>query len=55
MRRAVERYLEDLLAEALLRGNVKPGDTAKVICPEGAELLVFEPSESKAEPDGAGV
>jgi ATP-dependent Clp protease ATP-binding subunit ClpA len=26
MRRAVERYLEDLLAEGLLRGNIKQGD-----------------------------
>ncbi|QJE97707.1 ATP-dependent Clp protease ATP-binding subunit [Luteolibacter luteus] len=55
MRRAVERYLEDPLAEALLRGDVKPGDTAKVVCPEGKEELVFEPVESKAEPDNAGV
>ncbi|WP_367873764.1 ATP-dependent Clp protease ATP-binding subunit [Luteolibacter sp. Populi] len=55
MRRAVERYLEDPLAEALLRGDVKPGDTAKVHCPEGAELLVFEPVGAKAEPDEAGV
>ena len=55
MRRAVERYLEDPLAEALLRGDVKPGDTAKVICPEGKEELVFETIGTKAEPDNAGV
>ncbi len=55
MRRAVERYLEDPLAEALLRGDVKPGDTAKVSCPEGKEELVFESIGSKAEPDNAGV
>ena len=55
MRRAVERYLEDPLAEALLRGDVKPGDTAKVICPEGKEELVFETIGTKAEPDSAGV
>ena len=55
MRRAVERYLEDPLAEALLRGDVKPGDTAKVICPEGKEVLEFEPLGAKAEPDEAGV
>src|ERR1700682_1978244 len=30
MRRAVERYLEDPLAEELLRGNVKAGDTVRV-------------------------
>jgi ATP-dependent Clp protease ATP-binding subunit ClpC len=55
MRRAVERYLEDPLAEALLRGDVKPGDTAKVTCPEGKEVLEFQPIGAKAEPDGAGV
>ena len=55
MRRAVERYLEDPLAEALLRGDVKPGDTAKVVCPEGKELLEFHPTGAKAEPDEAGV
>jgi ATP-dependent Clp protease ATP-binding subunit ClpC len=55
MRRAVERYLEDPLAEALLRGDVKPGDTAKVTCPEGQEALVFESVGAKAEPDEAGV
>ncbi|MCW1924322.1 ATP-dependent Clp protease ATP-binding subunit [Luteolibacter arcticus] len=55
MRRAVERYLEDPLAEALLRGDVKPGDTAKVICPEEKEELVFETIGTKAEPDNAGV
>ncbi|MCW1915903.1 ATP-dependent Clp protease ATP-binding subunit [Luteolibacter sp. GHJ8] len=55
MRRAVERYLEDPLAEALLRGDVKPGDTAKVSCPEGKEELVFETIGEKAQPDSAGV
>ncbi|HYY31189.1 MAG TPA: ATP-dependent Clp protease ATP-binding subunit [Chthoniobacterales bacterium] len=30
MRRAVEKYLEDPLAEELLRGNIKPGDTLDV-------------------------
>ena len=53
MRRAVERYLEDPLAEALLRGDVKNGDTARVVCPEGKEELVFELIESKPETDDA--
>ncbi len=30
MRRAVEKFLEDPLAEELLRGNIKPGDTLEV-------------------------
>lgn len=55
MRRAVERYLEDPLAEALLRGDLKAGDVARVVCPEGKEELVFEPSDTKAEPDEAQV
>ena len=55
MRRAVERFLEDPLAEALLRGDVKTGDTAKVVCPEGKEELEFETISSPAEPDGAEV
>jgi ATP-dependent Clp protease ATP-binding subunit ClpC len=39
MRRAVERYLEDPMAEELLRGNIKPGQTAKVT--RSGEKLAF--------------
>ena len=35
MRRAVERFLEDPLAEELLRGNVKPGDHVDVVAADG--------------------
>ncbi|MGE9270164.1 MAG: ATP-dependent Clp protease ATP-binding subunit [Verrucomicrobiales bacterium] len=55
MRRAVERYLEDPLAEALLRGDVKAGDSVKVVREKDAEELTFEPADSKAEPDEAKV
>jgi ATP-dependent Clp protease ATP-binding subunit ClpC len=41
MRRAVERYLEDPLAEALLRGDVKAGDSVNVIRKDDAEELGF--------------
>ncbi|WP_198141412.1 AAA family ATPase [Verrucomicrobium spinosum] len=41
MRRAVEKNIEDPLAEALLRGEVKEGDTVKVINEPGAKLLKF--------------
>ena len=34
MRRAVERYLEDPMAEEMLRGTFKPGDTAEVTANE---------------------
>jgi ATP-dependent Clp protease ATP-binding subunit ClpC len=44
MRRAVERFLEDSLAEALLRGEVKPGDTVNVVKKSDAEALAFDSS-----------
>ncbi|HET9418974.1 MAG TPA: ATP-dependent Clp protease ATP-binding subunit [Chthoniobacterales bacterium] len=43
MRRAVERYLEDPLAEEILRSNVKPGDTVHVSAEH--EKLVFKTPE----------
>ena len=55
MRRAVERYLEDPLAEALLRGDVKAGDSVRVVCKEGSEELTFEPVDAQTEPDEAKV
>jgi len=47
MRRAVERYLEDPLAEALLKGDIKNGDRVKVTCKKGAEELTFRPLKRK--------
>jgi ATP-dependent Clp protease ATP-binding subunit ClpC len=41
MRRAVERFLEDPLAESLLRGDVKPGDAVNVVKKSDAEELNF--------------
>lgn len=41
MRRAVERFLEDPLAESLLRGDVKPGDSVNVAKKTDAEELIF--------------
>jgi ATP-dependent Clp protease ATP-binding subunit ClpC len=41
MRRAVERFLEDPLAEALLRGDVKPGDAVNVVKKPDTEELAF--------------
>ncbi|MEO6787419.1 MAG: ATP-dependent Clp protease ATP-binding subunit [Chthoniobacteraceae bacterium] len=43
MRRAVERYLEDPMAEEMLRGTVKPGDTAEVSTDEKG--LTFKASK----------
>jgi ATP-dependent Clp protease ATP-binding subunit ClpC len=41
MRRAVERFLEDPLAESLLRGDVKPGDAVNVVKKTESEELSF--------------
>ncbi|HEV3243848.1 MAG TPA: ATP-dependent Clp protease ATP-binding subunit [Chthoniobacterales bacterium] len=51
MRRAVERFLEDPLAEEILRGNVKAGTKVQVSAKDGK--LVFEsdvPKKKLAEP-----
>lgn len=42
MRRAVERYLEDPLAESLLRGEVKAGDVVEVIRRDNSDDLLFQ-------------
>ncbi len=49
MRRAVERYLEDPLAEELLKGAVKAGDLVEVTVIEGKLVFhVAEPQGSEA-------
>lgn len=53
MRRAVERYLEDPLAEALLRGDVKNGDFIEVSLVKDAKELTFKPKKKKKEPKAA--
>ena len=42
MRRAVERFLEDPLAEAILRGDVKAGDSVSVVKKSDSDELLFE-------------
>ncbi len=49
MRRAVERSLEDPLAEALLRGEIKEGDKVLVIHADGDKELSFKP-ETETDP-----
>jgi len=51
MRRAVERYLEDPMAEELLRGNIKSGDTVKVSAVDGK--LSFATSEGATPGEAA--
>ncbi len=57
MRRAVERFLEDPLAESLLRGDVKSGDSVNVVKKTDVEELDFVSSrpESQEEVSEAGV
>jgi ATP-dependent Clp protease ATP-binding subunit ClpC len=47
MRRAVERYLEDPVAEEILRGSYKPGQELRVV--REGEKLVFK-TKNEAEP-----
>jgi len=49
MRRAVERYLEDPLAEELLRGTVKAGDIVEVTV-AGEDKLAFHVVEPQGSP-----
>ena len=49
MRRAVERFLEDSLAEALLRGDVKPGDAVHVVKKPDVEELTFVSSRTEPQ------
>ncbi|MGJ8657526.1 MAG: ATP-dependent Clp protease ATP-binding subunit [Akkermansiaceae bacterium] len=51
MRRAVERFMEDPLAEALLRGDVKEGDNVKVTRKKGSDELIFKPLKRKPKSD----
>lgn len=53
MRRAVERYLEDPMAEELLRGDIRPGDTVTVKA-DGAKLA-FVVQEREDQPEPAAV
>jgi ATP-dependent Clp protease ATP-binding subunit ClpC len=53
MRRAVERYLEDPMAEEILRGNIKSGDTTSVSAADG-KLTFSTPSRPAVAPAQAG-
>jgi ATP-dependent Clp protease ATP-binding subunit ClpC len=51
MRRAVEKYLEDPMAEDLLRGTIKAGET--VLVKRDGEKLVFSAATEKPTPSEA--
>ncbi|MDC0276774.1 AAA family ATPase, partial [Verrucomicrobiales bacterium] len=46
MRRAVERHLEDPLAELMLRGYIKPGKTIHVSHTEDEKMLAFDTGDN---------
>ncbi len=50
MRRAIERLLEDPLAEALLRGDVKPGDKIEATQNKETGEIIFLPVAEKKKP-----
>ncbi|MBL7645858.1 MAG: ATP-dependent Clp protease ATP-binding subunit [Candidatus Hydrogenedentes bacterium] len=49
LRRAVQTYIEDPLAELLLRGNLEPGTQIEVWPSDAEDKLVFEQAELAAE------
>jgi len=53
MRRAVERHLEDPLAEALLRGEIKPGDHVTVSRRKDSEEMLFDSKQKDPAPTEA--
>lgn len=53
MRRAVERYLEDPLAEAILRSDIKNGDVVEVALTKKATELSFKSKKGKKRPEPA--
>lgn len=53
MRRAVERYLEDPLAEAILRSDIKNGDVVEVALKKKATELSFKSKKGKKRPEPA--
>lgn len=54
LRRAIERYLEDSLAEAILRGDVKSGEPIEVLLAEDGKSLEFSQEEGTEEVSQGG-
>jgi ATP-dependent Clp protease ATP-binding subunit ClpC len=52
MRRAVEKYLEDKMAEDLLRGEIKPGDHV-LVKRDGEKLAFFVTGSTVADREDA--
>lgn len=52
MRRAIERLLEDPIAEAILRGDLSAGHHSRAIRPEGTDEIAFR-EEPPTDPENA--
>jgi ATP-dependent Clp protease ATP-binding subunit ClpC len=48
LRRAVEKHLEDSLAEAILSGEIKPGEMIRVTVDKEGKSLCFEQDQPVA-------
>ncbi|MCK5528539.1 MAG: ATP-dependent Clp protease ATP-binding subunit, partial [Kiritimatiellae bacterium] len=46
LRRAIERYVEDPMAEELLRGTLQDSKVISVTAPKGADKLSFKPTKA---------
>ncbi|MBR5895425.1 MAG: ATP-dependent Clp protease ATP-binding subunit [Akkermansia sp.] len=53
MRRAIERLLEDPIAEAILRGQLAEGSISQAIRPEGTDHIDFEDNQPVASQEPA--
>ena len=51
MRRAIERLLEDPIAEAILRGELAAGISSRAIRPEGTDRIDFAAQQPQAAPE----
>ncbi len=48
LKRAIQRYIEDDLADEIIKADILPGDTIRVTTDEGDEKIVFEIDKGEA-------
>ncbi|NNJ56411.1 MAG: hypothetical protein HKP14_09775, partial [Bacteroidia bacterium] len=51
LKRAIQKYLEDPLAEEILKSDVKEGDLLKVDFDKKADKLTFKKEKKKGKPE----
>jgi ATP-dependent Clp protease ATP-binding subunit ClpC len=42
LRRAIQRYVEDDLADQIIKSDILPGDTVKITAADGEEKITFD-------------